>query len=78
MRAKRLIAEGRDLANARKSLERSLLVRSAQEHTESGHHVTVLETWDSWAPAPTVEQAAALTMEEASAALEAAGITLTD
>ena len=45
IRADRAGAKGRDAAE----LERRLLVHSESEHTESGAHQRVLETWEHWA-----------------------------
>lgn len=45
IRADRAGASGRDAAE----LERRLLVHSQSEHTESGAHQRMLETWDHWA-----------------------------
>jgi hypothetical protein len=42
---------------AAKTLEERLLVASRQEHTPSGKHVTVLESWDAFAARTRVEPA---------------------
>jgi len=47
IRADRAGASGRDAAE----LERRLLVHSRSEHTETGAHQRMLETWDHWAAA---------------------------
>lgn len=47
IRADRAGASGRDAAE----LERRLLVHSHSEHTETGAHQRMLETWDHWAAA---------------------------
>jgi hypothetical protein len=38
----------RELAKLRRDLERALLVRSDDLHTERGRHTTVLEPWSAW------------------------------
>ena len=44
-------ATGRKLAVVATELEQRLLARSTSEHTPSGHHVRVIETWGAWAKA---------------------------
>jgi hypothetical protein len=67
---------GRDVKQPASELERRLLVASRQEHTESGHHARVLESWDAWRArrAPGVpampEPAARAALESAARALE--------
>jgi hypothetical protein len=39
------VAPTKTEAKAKKELEASLLVRASSEHTDKGHHATVLETW---------------------------------
>jgi hypothetical protein len=39
-------------AKAKKELEASLLVRASSEHTERGHHATVLQPWTTLAARP--------------------------
>lgn len=56
-------------AKAKKELEASLLVRASSEHTEKGHHATVLESWASLDARP-------LPHAEAMAALKEKGLTL--
>jgi hypothetical protein len=68
-RADELEASG----NQVKELERRLLVRSEQRHTESGKHVLVLESWGNWANRHAVR---ALSVAESKAALERAASSL--
>ena len=56
-----------------KELERRLLVRSEQRHTESGRHVLVLESWPRWAKRCDVH---ALPTAEGKTALELAASSL--
>lgn len=51
-------AHRKRLAQSKDKLERSLLVYSQQEHTERGHHATVLRSWSVWAKAARVQPAA--------------------
>jgi hypothetical protein len=41
-------AHGRRLGSAATELQRRLLVRATSEHTASGHHARLLETWQAW------------------------------
>jgi hypothetical protein len=50
---------------AKAELEKSLLVHAEQEHTDSGHHGTVLRTWRAWAPRGLATRARALELGEA-------------
>lgn len=68
----RLEASGR----ARLELERALEVVAFQEHTPSGKHVMVLAPFERWMPQDVLRAAEGLTLEEALAALERAGLTL--
>jgi hypothetical protein len=52
------------------ALTRSLLVLSAQEHTDAGHHVTVLRSWRSWAKKAKAK-AGTMTLAEALSAVPA-------
>jgi hypothetical protein len=63
-------------APARLALEKRGLVLSTSEHTESGRHAVVLRSWSEWAPSDVRKAAKALTLEQASAHLRAAGLTL--
>ena len=76
--AKRLLArvekEGRVTttkgdAKAKKELETSLLVHASSEHTEKGHHATVLATWTGHEVEP-------LPFEEALEVLRGYGVSL--
>jgi hypothetical protein len=58
-------------SRARESLARSVLVRVDQEHTPSGRHQLVLESWSGWARSHNVA-AADVSFEEALAQLESA------
>jgi len=51
-------AQRKRLAQSKDKLERSLLVYSQQEHTERGHHATVMRAWSVWAQAARVQPAA--------------------
>jgi hypothetical protein len=70
--------ERKQLSAARAELERRLLLQVTQEHTESGRHEAVLRTWEHWAAArPEAAAAAArLSLDEASATLRSAGLTV--
>jgi hypothetical protein len=68
-------APTKDEKPARKELEDSLLVRSKSEHTDSGSHETVLESWKSWASA-VVASATALNYDDAEALLIEHGISI--
>ncbi len=60
--------------DARVALEKSMLVRSVEVHTESGAHATELRSWRSWAdalPRADLLEASALSLEEALALLRA-------
>jgi len=48
-------AQRKQLAKSKDTLERTLLVFSQQEHTERGHHATVLRSWSAWAKAARVK-----------------------
>jgi hypothetical protein len=51
-------------AKAKKELEASLLVRASSEHTDRGHHATVLERWSTeLAPPLPFEDAAAVLLD---------------
>jgi hypothetical protein len=39
------------IGNTARELERKLLIRSAQIHTDSGAHAKILETWNHWCQA---------------------------
>lgn len=54
-------------------LEKRILVAVTEEHTESGHHTRVMQTWDRWAEARGVT---AIAQKEARAALEQAAAAL--
>jgi len=56
-----------------KVLEQRLLVLAASVHTDKGSHVTVLRPWSRWASAEVTAAACALDLDEARAALAAAG-----
>lgn len=78
-RAGSLRADDRSLQNARKWLEAMVLVRSKQEHSPSGKHVTILESWKAWAvnhASKARKAAAKLDLEEALAILAEARIVL--
>ena len=57
---------------ARNALEIALLVRSAQVHTASGKHATVLSRWDRWASGALRSEAAALSLADALVGLRVA------
>jgi hypothetical protein len=61
---------------ARGRLEALALVHSASQHTERGHHASVLHAWSRWAPAEVATAARSLEVDAARAALAAAGIEL--
>jgi hypothetical protein len=73
-REERVRIENRALAGARKALEAAALVRGVQEHTESGHHASVLESWRAWAP----KAKRKLTLAAALAELRDVGIDLSE
>jgi hypothetical protein len=50
---------------AKNELERSLLVHAEQEHTDAGHHATVMRTWRKWAPRGLAAQARKLSVDAA-------------
>ncbi|MEZ0230698.1 MAG: hypothetical protein ACAI25_18900 [Planctomycetota bacterium] len=52
-------------AKARLELQRALLVHSAEEHTESGKHVTVLQPWAKWITKDVAKAAKKLSLTEA-------------
>jgi hypothetical protein len=57
-------------ARARDALESRLLVLGEDVHTEKGHHLKVLRTWQRWASDEVKRAAAELTFERARASLE--------
>jgi hypothetical protein len=61
---------------ARKPLEERALVHSTSEHTDAGHHATVLTAWPTWATPAVAAAAAALSLAAARDALATAGIPL--
>jgi len=63
-------------APARLPLEKRGLVLSTSEHTESGRHAVVLRSWSDWAPDAVRKAARALDLEQASAELRSAGVTI--
>jgi hypothetical protein len=65
-------APTKDEKSTRKELEESLLVRSKSEHTDSGSHETVLESWKAWA-----EALALIDYDDASVLLADHGIAIT-
>ncbi len=77
--SRRLLAEVNRTGNVEatgssvKELERRLSVRTEQRHAESGKHVLVLESWQSWAERHRVQP---LPLEESKAALERAALAL--
>ncbi len=62
-------AAGRKLGVVATELERRLLARGASEHTPSGHHARILETWGAWGERQGVWPARRLEVAEAIAAL---------
>ncbi len=64
-----LRVEGKARKAAQGELEARLLVVSSSEHGERGRHVTVLRAWEAWAAPKLRREAAALSLEEALAAL---------
>lgn len=65
--------ERRALDEARRELERSLLLRTDEVHTETGRHASVLEPWEPWIAREGLGPAvAALAVEDALARLRAA------
>jgi hypothetical protein len=61
-------------ARDKRSLEKSCLLRVSSEHTETGAHATVLETWDSWASADLKRAAKKLDLGDAKTALASHGL----
>jgi hypothetical protein len=59
-------------AAARRALEDALLVYAHSEHTERGHHETVLSSWRRWCPPEIAAAAKRLSRADAEAALGAA------
>ena len=59
----------------KKALEKSALVRIFSEHTQSGKHVTMLESWSAWIARANVA-ASDLSLDEALASLASVGIDL--
>jgi hypothetical protein len=64
--------ERRSLAKTRAELERTLLVRTHEVHTDTGSHATVLEPWSLWAKAEPRATASTLGFDEALDLLRAA------
>jgi hypothetical protein len=65
--------ERKALNEARRELEKALLVRAHNIHTDSGAHTDVLQPWTLWAAREKLEAAAPeLSLDEALAALKAA------
>ncbi len=60
----------------KKVLEPTALLRSFSEHSESGKHVTILESWRAWMKARKVSVPKTLMLEAALAELAACGIDL--
>jgi hypothetical protein len=60
------------LAKPREELERSMLIHSASEHTELGHHATVLSPWSAWARAEVKAEASSLSLDDAIARIASA------
>jgi hypothetical protein len=50
---------------AKNELEKSLLVHAEQEHTDAGHHATVMRTWRKWAPHGLATRARQLSLDAA-------------
>jgi len=67
------LGECEESGEAVKELERRLLVRSEQRHTQSGKHVLMLESWESWAKRRSVR---ALPVVASKAVLEQAALSL--
>jgi hypothetical protein len=63
-------------APERAELEKRGLVLSSSEHTASGRHEVVLQSWEAWAPAEVRRSAAALRLDSALTELRARGITI--
>ena len=63
-------------SKTKKALEPTALVRSFNEHSESGKHVTILESWRAWMKARKVAVPKTLTLEAAQSELVAVGIDL--
>ena len=61
---------------ARADLETSALLLSASVHTDKGRHATLLRSWAAWTPAAVAKEAKKLGLDEAHAALAAAGLKL--
>jgi hypothetical protein len=61
---------------ARKELELKHLVRSHSEHTSTGSHATVLQSWSHWASPAIRAKAEDLTLEKARSVLDKAGLAV--
>ncbi len=59
------------LSKVRNELRKALLVHADEEHTEKGHHVTVLVAWGKWVTPGVAKAAKKLSLEEALAEIGA-------
>ncbi len=58
-------SERRRFKDAAERLAQGMALLIHNEHTEQGHHASVLTSWDAWAPAPLRQAAKRLSLEAA-------------